>query len=154
RRQNSRLDQSLRREPERPDGADLSRVTQPLDGCEDVLEVRGLIECRVQIDDVDAFDIQAGERAFDRAYEIDRAEPGIVCVRSDANAQDGSIAQPTGSQPLADDVLAAAAGVSVGRMDRVSAEVHIPIENRVTGLKIDVPPELRRSQHERERVDA
>ena len=91
---------------------------------------------------------------FDRAHEVHGAESRVVGVRADAHAQQRAVALPAGSQPLADDVLAATAGEAVGRVDRIAAELDVAVEDAVAGLEVDVPAELRSTQHQREGLEA
>jgi hypothetical protein len=53
-------------------------------------------------------------------------------------------------QPLADDVLAAAAREAVGGVQRVAAALDVGVHDLVARLEVDVPAELRAAEDERE----
>src|SRR5690606_5304189 len=93
--------------------ANLARFSEPFDGGEGVFEVAGLIERRVEVQHIDAFDAESGERSLDRAHEVHRAESRVIGVGADARTQRGALALTTRLQPLADDVFAAPAGEAI-----------------------------------------
>src|SRR5690606_26484351 len=116
------------------DRTDLAGAPQPFDRGQDVFEARDSIERGIQMHDLDPLDAETGERAFDGTDQVHRIEPGVVGMSADSHCQKGAVPAVARTQPLPDDVLAASAGVTVCGVDRVAADLEVPVQDRVAGL--------------------
>ena len=110
---------------------------------------------------VDIVSLQAAERSFEGTIDIFAAiAAGIwisrLGVERELGGEDGAIAELLVGDEIPDQLLAVAAGIAIGGIDEISAEVDVAIENGVCHRLLRTPAPFRTERHrsEAERADA